>query len=163
MNRERIRRLKSLHKLRQEKLSPYCEDGYTFHHDLPIDKTLLLLQLAEEAFLRDMEIRAYDEHEIALLEIIQDLENLLDATAPKGRFFGSHPERHEGYLPFGYWPQEKMHEALPAVRKIAEVEERTSVAKKAIRRLREQSKSNEDDRKGTKAIQVEEEHPVTGI
>lgn len=139
MTRERFRKLKALQEQRQNQWHPAHHDGHAFEVDLPIDKTLLLLQLAEEVFLRDMEIRAYDEHEIALLEILQDLEELLDVIAPKGRFFGSHSMHHKGTLPFGYWPQKEADKALPVVRKIVETEERTTVAKEAIRRLREQS------------------------
>lgn len=128
MTRERFRKLKALHKQRQSQWHPAHHDGYVFEVDLPIDKTLLLLQLAEEVFLRDMEIRAYDDHEIALLEIIQDLEELLDVIAPKGRFFGSHSEHHEGTLPFGYWPQKEADKALPVVRKIVEIEEQSANA-----------------------------------
>jgi len=103
-------------------------EGESFRVPLPIDKTLLLLQLAEEVFLRDMEIRAYDDHEIALLQVIQDLEELLDVIAPKGRFFGSHSMHHEGTLPFGYWPQKEADKALPVVRKIVGVEEQSANA-----------------------------------
>jgi hypothetical protein len=128
MTKERLRKLKTLQEQRHNQWRPTHHDGHAFEVNLPIDKTLLLLQLAEEVFLRDMEIRAYDEHEIALLEIIQDLEELLDVIAPKGRFFGSHSEHHEATLPFGYWPQKEADKALPVVRKIAEVEEQSANA-----------------------------------
>ena len=128
MTRERLKKLKILQEQRHNQWHPAHHDGHTFEVNLPIDKTLLLLQLAEEVFLRDMEIRAYEEHEIALLEIIQDLEELLDAIAPKGRFFGSHSMHHEGTLPFGYWPQKEAEKALPVVRKIVEVEEQSANA-----------------------------------
>jgi hypothetical protein len=128
MTKERLRKLKTLQEQRYNQWHPAHHDGHAFEVNLPIDKTLLLLQLAEEVFLRDMEIRAYDEHEIALLEIIQDLEELLDVIAPKGRFFGSHSEHHEATLPFGYWPQKEADKALPVVRKIAEVEEQSANA-----------------------------------
>ena len=78
-------------------------EGESFRVPLPINKTFLLVQLAEEVFVKEADILSHEEGEEALVEIIQRLDCLLDMISPEGKFFGCHPSYHEGYLPFGNW------------------------------------------------------------